>query len=1314
MVARVDRLLTHTVALAGLTALILGIYVIVVLGLGRTPVGGERTLLLLSMVAAGLAALLYLPARRWLTERANRLVYGARVAPDETLRTFGQRLTRSIPLDELMLQLAENLRSSMVLVSAEVWTGQDGTYERTAGVPHRQPGPITIGPKELPVVARAGVSGGTWLDIWVPQLVGPSGSAAMRVAPVAHAGLLLGFIVVTRRPDGEPFTETEDTVLTEIARQIGLALHNVQLDTALQASLDELKLRNKELQDSRARIVAAGDAERRKLERNLHDGAQQHLVALAVKLRLAHDAVEDDPEDAMGMIDEIKADVQTAIAELRALAHGIFPPLLVSGGLAEALPAAAGRAALPTTLELDNVSRYGNDIEAAVYFCTLEALQNAGKHAGETATATVRVDRGRRHPALRDHRRRRRIRDARRHCPARPRLHQHGRPSRCLRWEGDRGLRAGAGHHDHRHDPAPRSKVDRPAPAGLKPSCTPSGTGCGSAFAERVGSSAAMTIMVGLAVGITLTLAAGAHRTATAPSRYSSDSQLGSDALVTQQNAGRPRTEEIAAIGGVDGAESYTFVFGGLIDPVTGELVDSLLFSGSRGAFGAKLVDGRDVDPLDNSEFVASQSFIEATGASIGDRYRLVTLTPQQAFESGFDVDDPRGPESTVTLVGVFDSPGRLDDPSPVALVSPALLDDPDVGIALTMIAVDLAADADVSTLRTELDLLDGSESLSLDEGDQVVSDTVRRAVATQARGLWLLAITTGVAGMIVVGQVVSRQVRPSRDERNGLAAIGFTSPQTNAEAFATGLVPIVLGAVIGIVMAIAVSGSFPVGFVRVVEPHPGVAADWMVLLSVAAIFVTGAATWTLATVVMTRQPGSIAPSSAVESIAARVTATVATGLRMAFVRRANERASARGAVIGITAIVAGVAASMTFGASLDRLIDEPFRFGRNFDALVGDQGAQAIPDGLVETLNERAEVSDLIVYAGTTARAADITTPVIGFDAVRGGGTPYVSGGRLPTADDEIAFGRATAEDLEVSIGDSITLEGPTASADFAVTGLVVMPSLGSTDGMGTGALVTTDGLATIDREARPTGAAINVNGDLAAFFRTALAEVAPGEVPEGFVPAAIHNLDRIDAIPLILGGVLAVLGSISVAMVLVSSTRSRARRSGRPPVARSGRGVGGTGRALAGHPVRPAVRGDRHAARDHRRPPDLHGVRPQHGSGRGARASRAGAAPRHGGFHRRRQRGGGGPCPACPPNAPGHAASRRLADRVAVSDRAIRPLAARRGRRRLPTVVGSPSVRARPCSRTRRLRSSWRPAAGRRACRSTRGSPWLPDSTE
>lgn len=220
---------------------------------------------------------------------------------------------------------------------------------------------------------------------------GHGGSDAVRVAPIAHQGKLLGLIILRRRDASEKTSEDDDRVITELARQVGLALHNVQLDTALQASLDEVRRSNEKLQESRARIVAAGDAERRKLERNLHDGAQQHLVALAVKLRLAKDAAEDSPEEVPSMLDDLRSDVQETIQELRSLAHGIFPPLLMSGGLADALPAAATRATLPTTVDVQTNRRYRADAETAVYFCCLEALQNAGKHAGEGATATVRV-----------------------------------------------------------------------------------------------------------------------------------------------------------------------------------------------------------------------------------------------------------------------------------------------------------------------------------------------------------------------------------------------------------------------------------------------------------------------------------------------------------------------------------------------------------------------------------------------------------------------------------------------------------------------------------------------------------------------------------------------------------------------------------------------------------------------------------------------------------------------------------------------------------------------------------------------------------
>jgi len=179
-------------------------------------------------------------------------------------------------------------------------------------------------------------------------------------------------------------------VLTELARQVGLALHNAKLDTALQTTLDEVRKQADELRESRARIVASGDAERRKIERNLHDGAQQHLVALAVTLRLARDVMADDPQAATEMLDQLSVDVKETIAEMRELAHGIYPPLLADRGLGEALQAAANRSPLDVTVITEGIGRYGPEIEAAIYFCCTEALQNAAKHAVK-AQVEVRV-----------------------------------------------------------------------------------------------------------------------------------------------------------------------------------------------------------------------------------------------------------------------------------------------------------------------------------------------------------------------------------------------------------------------------------------------------------------------------------------------------------------------------------------------------------------------------------------------------------------------------------------------------------------------------------------------------------------------------------------------------------------------------------------------------------------------------------------------------------------------------------------------------------------------------------------------------------
>ena len=144
-------------------------------------------------------------------------------------------------------------------------------------------------------MARSHVSGNAWVQIWIPALLAGRDAGPIRVASVTHLGQLLGLIVVERPVDGASFAEADDRGLSDLARQVGLALHNVQLDSALQASLDELRNRNRELRASRARIVAASDNSRRQIERNLHDGAQQHLVAMAVKLGLARRLLEADP-----------------------------------------------------------------------------------------------------------------------------------------------------------------------------------------------------------------------------------------------------------------------------------------------------------------------------------------------------------------------------------------------------------------------------------------------------------------------------------------------------------------------------------------------------------------------------------------------------------------------------------------------------------------------------------------------------------------------------------------------------------------------------------------------------------------------------------------------------------------------------------------------------------------------------------------------------------------------------------------------------------------------------------------------------------
>jgi signal transduction histidine kinase len=191
---------------------------------------------------------------------------------------------------------------------------------------------------------------------------------------VTYRDELLGALSVVMPPN-EPPSPVQEKLIGDLASQAGLVLRNVRLIEELRAY--------------RQRLVAAQDEERRKIERNLHDGAQQQLVALAVKQWLVT-LGRRDPEKAAAMMEELQADTTEALGNLRDLARGIYPPLLADQGLASALDAQARKAAVPVTVESDGIGRYPQQAETAVYFCCLEALQNVAKYV-HASRAVVRL-----------------------------------------------------------------------------------------------------------------------------------------------------------------------------------------------------------------------------------------------------------------------------------------------------------------------------------------------------------------------------------------------------------------------------------------------------------------------------------------------------------------------------------------------------------------------------------------------------------------------------------------------------------------------------------------------------------------------------------------------------------------------------------------------------------------------------------------------------------------------------------------------------------------------------------------------------------
>lgn len=362
------------VVLLGLAVFVVWVYVGVVLGGGALIGRTDDPSVPLSVLATTVVALLFSRVRDALERATLRWGLGA-ATPYDVLSRFSDAVTSAFATDELPERMAMLLAQGTGAQWAQVWLNVSGRATLAATWP-----PDAVADPMPPSLRPENVVG---TDV------------GERVLPVRHGGQLLGVLRLQERP-GLALTLVEERLFAGLAAQAGLVLKWVGLQAELDERRAELLLRSEEIKVSRERLIEAQDAERSRLERDLHDGAQQHLVALTVNLRLAHTIAGRSPARAAAVLSEQAVAADAAIDTLSALSRGIYPRQLADKGLGAALRCAVAASATPVIIDTQGVARLPAPVEAAFYFCCMEAVQNAAKHSGAT-TVSVRVKQERHH-----------------------------------------------------------------------------------------------------------------------------------------------------------------------------------------------------------------------------------------------------------------------------------------------------------------------------------------------------------------------------------------------------------------------------------------------------------------------------------------------------------------------------------------------------------------------------------------------------------------------------------------------------------------------------------------------------------------------------------------------------------------------------------------------------------------------------------------------------------------------------------------------------------------------------------------------------
>ena len=703
----------------------------------------------------------------------------------------------------------------------------------------------------------------------------------------------------------------------------------------------------------------------------------------------------------------------------------------------------------------------------------------------------------------------------------------------------------------------------------------------------------AIAALIGVAGAVVLTAYAGAQRTGSAYPRYLQSTHA-ADFLVATENSGTTATNRfyrqvgrirsVARSGVALGPSIVSLSTTGQIQLNEGTYVQTFASEDGREGYtvsGYKLLAGRMPQPDHEFEALVNRTLAIQRHLHVGSRFSMYPVNTNASPSVGAqEVRDEPPVTFTITGIGVsYDEvvPIAPNDGMPTLFLTPAYYraHHSPAETNFDGVFVGLRQGASKAAFSAAVTALFRADRGATALGGLFIADLglhqarVERAIHPEALALELFALFVALGGVLIIGQVLVREVQLSSVDDRVLRAIGLDQRQLVTAKTARLVLPVLLGAALSVAGAAAASLLMPIGPARVAEPHLGFSADWVVLgtgfIAVIAVFGALCAAWAwFASRSSARGAGADdlvpKPWRAAEIFGrAGLSPAAVSGLGMAFVPgRGQAAVPVRSTFIGAALAVAAVVGALTFGASLGHLVSTPALYGVTWDMGL-DAQFQAFSRSQIMAAEH--ELPGVIGVAGGTygddVSLDGYSVPAVGIDSLEGSVFPTIVQGNRPLGTNEIALGAETMRDLGKGIGDWVRLSTSAGSKRLKVVGEVVFPSFGRgsftpTD-LGEGAVTTaavvaqvpggTGGynfmLLRVSDRARPRAAQI-------------LADVAhrsgcPADqclmTTQRLLPTDIQAYNRVKVTPLYLGGILGFFGAAMVGHALVTSVRRRRR---------------------------------------------------------------------------------------------------------------------------------------------------------------------------